>query len=106
MEGKWYFDEGFLERQFGMFFEYINIGVILVVQVLEYVIGEDFVVFIIKYILVFLYMKFFGWFFDVINFVQYSIMYFDFIIELFFYLLVIYFDGGLFIFSVDFSLYL
>lgn len=51
VEGEWYEVEGFFKNKFGEIFEYINIGVVLVVVVLEMVIGEFFNVFVIKYIL-------------------------------------------------------
>jgi CubicO group peptidase (beta-lactamase class C family) len=94
-EGKWYLKEGFINKQPGALYEYTNVGATLAAYILELATDESYQAFTRRYILKPLKMSNSGWAFDSINFEQHTKLYHNPQIQLPFYSLITYPDGGL-----------
>jgi len=104
--GEWYEEQGFLNAKPGEFYEYSNVGAALAAAVLERATGVSFNRFATEHILEPLGMSSSGWSFDDIDMSQHSTLYIGPEIELPFYSLITYPDGGLITSSADLAKYL
>jgi len=93
--GDWYKKEGFLKNKPGEIFHYSNVAATLAALILEKVTGEKFSIFTGRYILQPLGMSDSGWSFEDIDFSKHSKLYSSPDVELPFYSLITYPDGGL-----------
>ncbi len=105
-KGEWYREEGFLKNKPGEIFEYSNVGSTLAAAVLEIATGESFNEFATKHILKPLSMSSSGWSFDDIDISRHSTLYVRPKIELPYYSLITYPDGGLITSIPDMAKYL
>lgn len=105
-KGEWYKADGFLKHKPGEIFEYTNIGAALAAAVLEMATGESFHAFTTKHILQPLNMSSSGWSFDDIDLSKHSTLYARPNIELPYYSLITYPDGGLITSISDMAKYL
>ena len=105
-DGEWYEAEGFLKNKPGDLFEYTNIGATLAAAVLEVATGESFNSFVTKHILQPLNMSSSGWSFDDVDISKHSTLYARPDIELPYYSLITYPDGGLITSISDMAKYL
>lgn len=105
-KGEWYEADGFLKNKPGEIFEYTNIGAALAAAVLEMATGESFKAFVTKHILQPLNMSSAGWSFDDIDLSKHSTLYARPDIELPYYSLITYPDGGLITSIADMAKYL
>ena len=104
--GEWYEAQGFLKNKPGEIYEYSNIGSTLAAAVLEIATGESFNEFATKHILQPLDMSNSGWSFDDIDLSKHSTLYARPKIELPYYSLITYPDGGLITSISDMAKYL
>lgn len=105
-EGEWYEEDGFLKKKPGELFEYSNVGSALAAAVLEMATGESFNAFATQHILQPLNMSSSGWSFENIDISKHSTLYARPNIELPFYSLITYPDGGLITSISDMAKYL
>jgi len=105
-EGQWYKREGFLDNKPGEVFEYSNIGATLAAVALAEATGEAFDDFTTKHILNPLGMSSSGWSFNKIDLSQHTKLYLNQEIQIPFYSLITYPDGGLITSANDLSKYL
>ena len=105
-DGEWYQEEGFIKHKPGEIFEYSNLGSSLAAAVLEIATNKSFNQFATEHILKPLNMSSSGWSFDDIDLPDHSKLYIKPSIELPFYSLITYPDGGLLTSSADMAKYL
>jgi len=105
-DGEWYGQQEFLNNKPGEIFEYSNIGSALAAAVLEVATGTSFREFATEHILKPLDMSASGWSFDDIDTSKHSILYARPTIELPYYSLITYPDGGLITSISDMAKYL
>ena len=105
-DGEWYQEEGFIKHKPGEIFEYSNVGSSLAAAVLEIATNKSFNQFATEHILKPLNMSSSGWSFDDIDLPDHSKLYIKPSIELPFYSLITYPDGGLLTSSADMAKYL
>lgn len=105
-KGEWYEAQGFLKKKPGEVFEYTNVGAALAAAVLEIATGESFNAFTTKHILQPLNMSSSGWSFNDIDISKHSTLYARPNIELPYYSLITYPDGGLITSISDMAKYL
>ncbi|MEM6737916.1 MAG: serine hydrolase domain-containing protein [Bacteroidota bacterium] len=105
-KGEWYEEEGFLQNKPGEIYEYSNVGATLAAAVVEIATGESFNAFATKYILKPLNMSSSGWSFEDIDLSKHSTLYARPKIELPYYSLITYPDGGLITSISDMATYL
>jgi len=103
---KWYSKKAFFKNKPGEFFEYSNMAAALAAFIIEKATGKDFMSYTNEVIFEPLKMTNTGWSFDAINFSLHSKLYHKPQVELAFYNLVTYPDGGLKTSSNDLSKYL
>lgn len=104
--GKWYTKEGFLKQKPGEIYAYSNVGATLAALIVEIVMEESYATFTTNYILKPLGMNSSGWSFATINFNNHTKLYSEPDIEIPFYSLITYPDGGLLTSVNDLSKYL
>lgn len=105
-KGEWYEEQGFLKKKPGEIFEYTNVGAALAAAVLEIATGESFNAFATKHILQPLNMSSSGWSFNDVDISKHSTLYARPNIELPYYSLITYPDGGLITSIADMAKYL
>ncbi len=105
-EGEWYEEEGFLKNKPGEIYEYSNVAATLAAAVLEMATGEPFHAFVTKHILQPLKMSSSAWSFDDIDIAKHSTLYARPKVELPYYSLITYPDGGLITSISDLAKYL
>ena len=105
-DGEWYNESGFLDHKPGAVFEYSNVGASLAATVLEIATGQSFNAFTTKHILKPLNMTSSGWSFADIDLNQHSTLYAKTNLEIPYYSLVTYPDGGLITSVADMGKYL
>ncbi|MEL6536940.1 MAG: serine hydrolase domain-containing protein [Bacteroidota bacterium] len=94
-KSEWYDEQGFLQNKPGELYEYINVGAALAAAIIEIVTGESYNEFATKHILQPLHMSSSSWSFDEVDMTKHSTLYARPTIELPFYSLITYPDGGL-----------
>ena len=105
-KGEWYEEQGFLKNKPGEIFEYSNVGAALAAAVLEIATGKSFNEFASEHILNPLDMTSSGWSYDDIDLSMHSTLYAKPKIELPYYSLITYPDGGLITSISDMATYL
>lgn len=93
-KGKWYKKDAFNENKPGESFEYTNVGASLAAYIIEIVSNQSYAEFTTEYILKPLKMDNSGWSYDVINFDKVSMLYSSPKMEVPYYSLITYPDGG------------
>ncbi len=93
-KGKWYEKDAFTKNKPGQLFEYTNVGASLAAYIIEIVSNQSYAEFTTEYILKPLKMNNSGWSYDVINFDKVSRLYSSPKIEVPYYSLITYPDGG------------
>ena len=105
-KGEWYEERGFLKNKPGEIYEYSNIGATLAAAVVEIATDESFNSFTTKHILKPLGMSASGWSFDDVDISKHSTLYARPKVELPYYSLITYPDGGLITSISDMAKYL